>query len=54
MSVAGPAVHELNTSFSWADHGGPFRAVTTEQARQYDESGFFVLEGALGRTRWPS
>ena len=48
MSVAGPAVHELNTSFSWADHGGPFRAVTTEQARRYDEDGFFVLEGALG------
>ena len=47
MSAAEPAVHELNTSFSWADHTGPFRAVTPEQARQYDESGFFVLEGAL-------
>jgi phytanoyl-CoA hydroxylase len=47
MSAAGPAVHELNTSFSWADHTGPFRAVTPEQARQYDESGFFVLEDAL-------
>ena len=47
MSVAGLAVHELNTSFSWADHTGPFRAVTPKQARQYDESGFFVLEGAL-------
>ena len=48
MSVAGPAVHDLNTGFSWADHPGPFRAVTPEQARQYDEQGFFVLEGALG------
>ena len=47
MSVAGPAVHELNTSFSWADHGGPFRALTREQARQYDECGFFVLDDAL-------
>ena len=48
MSVAGPAVHDLNTSFSWADHTGPFRAVTPAQARHYDEQGFFVLEGALG------
>jgi ectoine hydroxylase-related dioxygenase (phytanoyl-CoA dioxygenase family) len=43
-----PAVHERNTAFSWSEHGGPFRAVTTEQARQYDEDGFFVLEDALG------
>ena len=50
MSLAepGPVVHELNTSFSWADHRGPFRTVTPEQARQYDERGYFVLEGALG------
>jgi ectoine hydroxylase-related dioxygenase (phytanoyl-CoA dioxygenase family) len=48
MSIAGPAVHDLNTDFSWADHPGPFRAVTPEQARRYDEQGFFVLEGALG------
>ncbi len=47
--MSGPAVHERNTSFAWADHRGPFRAVTAEQARQYDERGFFVLEGALGR-----
>ncbi len=45
----GPAPHELNTSFTWDDHDGPFRAVAAEQARQYDESGFFVLEDALGR-----
>ncbi len=49
MSGAGPTVHELNTSFAWADHRGPFRAVTEEQARQYDTSGYFVLEGALGK-----
>jgi phytanoyl-CoA hydroxylase len=45
----GPVAHELNTSFAWADHDGPFRAVTAAQARQYDERGFFVLEDALGR-----
>ena len=48
MSLAGPTVHDLNTGFRWADHDGPFRAVTAEQARRYDEEGFFVLEGALG------
>src|SRR6202023_1425487 len=50
LSVAGPGpvAHELNTSFSWADHRGPFRAVTREQANQYDELGYFVLEDALG------
>ena len=46
--AAGPGPHELNTSFTWSDHDGPFRAVTAAQARQYDERGFFVLEGALG------
>jgi phytanoyl-CoA hydroxylase len=48
MSDPEPPLHELNTSFTWTDHTGPFRTVTTEQARQYDERGFFVLEGALG------
>ena len=48
MSIARPTVHDLNTGFDWADHAGPFRAVTPEQARQYDDRGYFVLEGALG------
>jgi ectoine hydroxylase-related dioxygenase (phytanoyl-CoA dioxygenase family) len=48
VSAPRPAVHELNTSFAWADHTGPFRAVTGAQARQYDERGFFVLKDALG------
>ena len=45
--AARPPAHELNTSFAWADHAGPYRAVTAAQARQYDEQGFFVLEDAL-------
>ncbi len=49
MTPAAPTRHELNTSFAWADHHGPFRSVSAEQARDYDQSGFFVLEGALGR-----
>jgi phytanoyl-CoA hydroxylase len=40
-------VHELNRDFVWRDHHGPFRIVTRQQARQYDQQGFFVLEGAL-------
>jgi phytanoyl-CoA hydroxylase len=40
-------VHELNRSFTWVDHGGPFRTLTREQARHYDELGYFVLEDAL-------
>ncbi len=48
MSVRAPGRHELNTDFTWTDHHGPFRVVTGEQARQYDERGFFVLEDALG------
>jgi ectoine hydroxylase-related dioxygenase (phytanoyl-CoA dioxygenase family) len=45
---APPRLHELNTAFEWHDHVGPFRAVSEEQARQYDELGFFVLAHALG------
>jgi ectoine hydroxylase-related dioxygenase (phytanoyl-CoA dioxygenase family) len=39
--------HVWNTSFAWPRHTGPFRRVTEEQARAYDELGFFVLEDAL-------
>jgi phytanoyl-CoA hydroxylase len=42
-----PTVHELNTDFAWRDHAGPFRTVTREQAREYDEHGYFLLEGVL-------
>jgi hypothetical protein len=33
MSATGPQADELNTSFSWAEHIGPYRAVTPAQAR---------------------
>jgi ectoine hydroxylase-related dioxygenase (phytanoyl-CoA dioxygenase family) len=42
-----PTPHPLNDGFTWTDHDGPFRVVSDEQARAYDEQGFFVLEGAL-------
>ncbi len=41
------APHPWNHGFTWPDHPGPFRRVTPEQARAYDEDGFFVLEDAV-------
>jgi ectoine hydroxylase-related dioxygenase (phytanoyl-CoA dioxygenase family) len=45
--VTAPVADMLNGSFEWIDHRGPFRILTEEQARSYDENGFFVLPGAL-------
>jgi len=47
VSRPGPRRHELNQGFDWIDHAGPFRVVNDEQARRYDELGFFVLEDAV-------
>lgn len=41
------APHPWNSGFEWPEHPGPYRVVTPEQARAYDERGFFVLEGAV-------
>ena len=46
-SRPGPRLHNLNTGFDWIDHAGPFRAVSDDQAHQYDELGFFVVEDAV-------
>jgi phytanoyl-CoA hydroxylase len=45
--MAAPPAHELNRDFEWHDHRGPYRVVSEEQARRYDEDGFFLLEDAL-------
>jgi ectoine hydroxylase-related dioxygenase (phytanoyl-CoA dioxygenase family) len=47
VTTTAPREHELNTGFVWREHVGPFRTVTREQARHYDEDGYFVLEDAL-------
>jgi len=39
--------HELNRSFDWQPHPGPYRLISDEQARAYDEDGFFVLEDVI-------
>jgi ectoine hydroxylase-related dioxygenase (phytanoyl-CoA dioxygenase family) len=39
--------HPWNRSFVWEPHSGPFRRITPDQARVYDELGFFVLHDAV-------
>lgn len=39
--------HPWNTEFTWPEHRGPYRIVTPQQAQDYDERGFFVLEDAV-------
>ncbi len=41
------ALHPLNHGFSWTPVRGPFRLITGEQARSFNERGFFVLENAI-------
>jgi len=40
-------LHPRNHDFSWHPVRGPFRRITPEQAAQYNQSGYFLLEGAL-------
>ena len=42
-----PQLHPLNRAFDWAPPHGPYRRITPEQARAYDEQGFFLLEDAF-------
>jgi ectoine hydroxylase-related dioxygenase (phytanoyl-CoA dioxygenase family) len=42
-----PELHPLNRDFVWKVPGGPCRRVSPEQARAYEEQGFFVLEDAF-------
>jgi ectoine hydroxylase-related dioxygenase (phytanoyl-CoA dioxygenase family) len=39
--------HPLNRSFTWSATRGPFRRITAEQARRYDDDGYFLLPDAL-------
>ncbi|MGH9006018.1 MAG: phytanoyl-CoA dioxygenase family protein, partial [Acidimicrobiia bacterium] len=36
-------LHPWNTAFAWADHSGPFRALTAAQVEQFDEQGYVVV-----------
>ncbi len=44
-----PRLHSQNQGFRWETPLGPFRRLTTDQARQWSEQGFFVLEDAIDR-----
>ena len=39
--------HPRNTSFHWEMPKPPYRALSTRQAREYDETGAFLLEAAF-------
>jgi len=39
--------HPLNGRFTWTPARGPFRRVTAEQARRWNDDGFFMLDDAL-------
>jgi Phytanoyl-CoA dioxygenase (PhyH) len=41
------AVHPWNTGFVWSDHTGGLESISAEQARRFDDDGFFVLEDAF-------
>jgi len=41
------ALHPMNRGFSWIPVRGPFRLISDEQARSFNERGFFVLENAF-------
>jgi hypothetical protein len=49
MTTSGVALepHPWNGGFEWADHSAPFATITAEQARAFDEQGFFVIEDAF-------
>ena len=40
-------LHARNTRFAWQPLSGPFRVLTSDQARQFDDEGWFVLENAF-------
>lgn len=43
----GPRPHSKNRAFQWRDITGPYRRLREEQARQWNEEGWFVLEDAF-------
>jgi ectoine hydroxylase-related dioxygenase (phytanoyl-CoA dioxygenase family) len=45
--VVARAPHEWNRAFEWIDHDGPFTTISPEQAKAYDEVGYFVVEDAF-------
>jgi ectoine hydroxylase-related dioxygenase (phytanoyl-CoA dioxygenase family) len=42
-----PEAHPWSRGFRWQAPRGPYRRITSEQARSWDERGFFVLDNAF-------
>jgi ectoine hydroxylase-related dioxygenase (phytanoyl-CoA dioxygenase family) len=42
-NTATPTLHRWNTGFEWKDRTGPFRFLTDDQVRHFDELGFVVV-----------
>jgi phytanoyl-CoA hydroxylase len=40
-------LHAWNREFTWQDHAGPFRALTDDQVRRFDERGYVVVDDVL-------
>jgi ectoine hydroxylase-related dioxygenase (phytanoyl-CoA dioxygenase family) len=40
-------LHPKNRAFAWVSPAGPFRRITAEQARRWNDDGGFLLEGAF-------
>jgi ectoine hydroxylase-related dioxygenase (phytanoyl-CoA dioxygenase family) len=51
MASSEPRPHALNRSFAWSVPAGPYRRISEQDARQWDEQGFFLLEGAFDAER---
>ena len=45
--MSSPPLHPLNRAFQWTSRRGPYRRLRPEQARGYDNDGFFLLEDAF-------
>ena len=45
--MAQPTLHPKNKDFAWRPLRGPFRRLTHEQARRFDNEGWFLLEDAF-------
>ena len=45
--MSGLTLHPWNNAFAWRSPAPPFRALTDEQAAQFDDDGFVVIEGVF-------
>jgi ectoine hydroxylase-related dioxygenase (phytanoyl-CoA dioxygenase family) len=50
-AAAAARLHPWNSGFAWTDHPGPYRRLTPEQVRQYDERGYVLIEDAFDPER---